>query len=71
MTKESLEIILNLYKRDAIGKEEAKSLIDDLYNKSYYPAYWYTTTYPLTTDQTIPSKYTVTCENNKLSELSQ
>lgn len=70
MEKKSLEIILNLYKKDSINEEEAKLLIDDLYNITYYPAYWYTTTYPLTTDQNIP-KYTVTCENNKLSEVPE
>lgn len=70
MEKKSLDIVLDLYKRGLINKEEAKSLINDLYNITYYPTYWYTTTYPLTTDQNIP-KYTVTCENNKLSEVSE
>ena len=68
--RESLEIILEQYKKENISKEEASKLIEDIY---YKPTYYWTYPYYSTTTQWLnqkemdPSKFTITCNaNNKM-----
>lgn len=57
LTKSSLSIVLNLYKKGKITEKEAVQLIEDIsYPRTYYYPYYTTTTY-----NTEPQKYTVTC----------
>ena len=65
--KESINIILNQYKKENISEEEAAKLIEDLYNKKYVYVPYYTSSSPYSPyyNNEPTYKYEVTCTTVK------
>ena len=64
--KESINIILNQYKKENISEEEAAKLIEDLYSKNYvYVPYYNSFPYSPSYNNEPTYKYEVTCSTKQ------